>query len=79
MARLMDGAFGPFKARRALGWLGFTAKLHQVVRMRSVLTIGLFLFCATSAGAQQGGQREGREQFHGVNPSKHCQSQQGRV
>jgi hypothetical protein len=48
----MNGAFAPFKARRAPGWLGFTAKLRQVVRVRSVLTIGLFLFCATSAGAQ---------------------------
>lgn len=49
----MDGAFGPFKARRAPGWLGFVAKLRQVVRMRAVLIIGLFLLCAIGAGAQQ--------------------------
>ena len=49
----MDGAFGPFKARRALGWLGFAAELRQVVRMRAVLIIGLFLLCAIGAGAQQ--------------------------
>jgi hypothetical protein len=52
MARLMDGAFGPFKARHSPGWLGFAAKRRQVVQMRAVLTFGLFLFCATSAGAQ---------------------------
>ena len=28
----MDGAFGPFKARRPPGWLGFAAKLRQTVQ-----------------------------------------------